>query len=319
MKDLLSVNDLSAAFRLDEGNLLAVRRLSFSIGEGETLGLVGESGCGKSVSAFSVLRLVSPPGHITGGSICYRGRNLLALDEKELMKIRGKEIAMIFQEPMTSLNPVLTAGFQISEVLRLHMGLSKKEASERSAELLALVGIPRAAERISSYPHELSGGMRQRVMIAMALAASPSLLIADEPTTALDVTIQAQILELLTKLRIERNMSMLLISHDLGVVSNMADRIAVMYAGEIVEQGRTEDIFERPLHPYTEGLLRAIPEISNTHERLYTIPGTVPVLMSEPELCVFYPRCERASKRCREWKPELRDLGQGRSARCVMV
>ncbi len=314
--ELLKVSDLKAAFHLDRGDLLAVRGVSFSIHEGETLGLVGESGCGKSVSAFSVLKLISPPGEITGGEILWKGKDLISLDEKELRKIRGKEISMIFQEPMTSLNPVMTIGSQIAEVYRIHSGLSKKESLELACEMLGKVGIPDPEKRLNSYPHQFSGGMRQRVMTAMALAASPSLLIADEPTTALDVTIQAQIMKLLTDLRRERGMSMLLISHDLGLVSSSADRIAVMYAGEIVEYGPSEDVMKAPLHPYTQGLLKAVPSISGPRERLYTIPGTVPVLFTEPEGCAFCSRCSQADDSCWKQKVPLCTVN-GRQVRCL--
>lgn len=322
--EILRIENLSISFNGEPVPTLAVRGLSLSIEEGKTLGLVGESGCGKSVTAFSVLGLLPSSGRITGGSIKYRGRELTSLASDELRLYRGKEISMIFQEPMTSLNPVLATGYQISEVLRLHLGLSKKEAAIRAVELLDLVGIPDAKKRAAGYPHELSGGMRQRVMIAMALAASPSLLIADEPTTALDVTIQAQILDLLKTLQSERRMSMLLISHDLGVVANMADWIAVMYAGEIVEQGKASDIFSAPLHPYTKGLLKAIPKMGGAddtkdkQDKLYTIPGTVPLLTEEPAGCAFYPRCDVAKDICAQTKCELTDCGQGRKARCLL-
>ncbi|MCL1911206.1 MAG: ABC transporter ATP-binding protein [Leptospirales bacterium] len=311
---MLNVNDLTVSFHLADATVRAVRGVSFSIKEGETLGLVGESGCGKSVSAFSILRLT--PGE-TGGEIIYNGRDLLSLSETEMRKIRGSEISMIFQEPMISLNPVLTVGFQVSEPFITHLGLSKKEALERSAEMLRLVGISDPEKRCRSYPHEFSGGMRQRVMIAMALAASPSLLIADEPTTALDVTIQAQILELLAELQRERKMSMLLITHDLGVVSNIADDIAIMYAGEIVEYGPASDIMSAPSHPYTIGLLEAMPRIDRASDRLTAIPGSVPSPVSLPQGCAFYPRCGMASDECKAASVPLQELSDGRKTRCL--
>ena len=317
MNEILTVKDLHVVFHLPESNLYAVRGVSFSISEGKTLGLVGESGCGKSVSAFSILNLIANPGEITGGEVIYRGNNLLDLDNEQIRSYRGKEISMIFQEPMTSLNPVLTVGYQISECFILHMGLSKKEAKERSVDMLKLVGIPNADKRFSSYPHEFSGGMRQRVMIAMALAASPTLLIADEPTTALDVTIQAQILDLLMTIQKERNMSMLLITHDIGVVANLADDIAIMYAGEIVEQGNTQEILRSPLHPYTKGLFAAIPKLDSNDERLATIPGTVPALTTEPEGCAFYPRCSQATESCRHTRAALVEDSPGHFVRCL--
>jgi oligopeptide/dipeptide ABC transporter ATP-binding protein len=317
MKELLRVNSLSVSFRMDGGDIRAVRDVSFSLAEGETLGLVGESGCGKSVTAFSVMRLVARPGEITAGSIMYRGRDLTALKEEEMRSCRGREISMIFQEPMTSLNPVFTVGFQISEVFRLSLGSSRKEARDRTVEMLTLVGIPDAGRRFDSYPHEFSGGMRQRVMIAMALSASPSVLIADEPTTALDVTIQAQILDLLMNIQRERGMSMLLITHDLGIVANMADRIAIMYAGEIVEEGPTALIFEKPLHPYTRGLFDAVPKIGTGSGRLSTIPGTVPVLTAEPTGCVFHPRCPMGADECLREPVRLKEHNPGHSVRCL--
>ncbi|MCL2026816.1 MAG: ABC transporter ATP-binding protein [Leptospirales bacterium] len=311
---MIDVKDLTVTFHLADAIVHAVRGGTFSVKEGETLGLVGESGCGKSVSAFSILRLVS--GKI-GGEIIYKGRDLLSLSEAEMRKIRGSEISMIFQEPMISLNPVLTVGFQVSEPFVTHLGLSKKDALERSVEMLRLVGISDPEKRCKSYPHEFSGGMRQRVMIAMALAASPSLLIADEPTTALDVTIQAQILELLTELQRERKMSMLLITHDLGVVSNVADNIAIMYAGEIVEHGSASDIMNSPSHPYTIGLLEAMPEMDKMSDRLASIPGTVPSPLSLPRGCAFYPRCNMAFDACKNSTVPLQELPDGRKVRCL--
>lgn len=317
MSEVLNVKNLRVEFILPESTLYAVRGISFSIEEGKTLGLVGESGCGKSVSAFSILNLVAHPGKITGGEVVYRGKNLLELNQNEMRAYRGKKISMIFQEPMTSLNPVLTVGYQISESFIFHLGLSKQEARERSIQMLKLVGIPDADKRYGSYPHEFSGGMRQRVMIAMALAASPSLLIADEPTTALDVTIQAQILELLQNIQRERNMSMLLITHDIGIVANLADDMAIMYAGEIVEYGKTQDVLRSPLHPYTRGLFDAIPKISGGPERLATIPGTVPALISEPLGCAFAPRCKYATEHCFSTKVSLSEDSPGHNVSCL--
>jgi peptide/nickel transport system ATP-binding protein len=317
MEELLSVKNLRVSFSMNGYRLLAVRGASFELKKGETLGLVGESGCGKSVTAFSILRLIDPPGFIDDGEIHYAGKNLLALDEERIRAIRGKEISMIFQEPMTSLNPVFRIGYQIEEVLRLHLNLSKKESRERTIELLNQVGIPSPEKRCDSYPHELSGGMRQRVMIAMALAADPAILIADEPTTALDVTIQAQILDLLLHLQEERNMSLLLITHDLGIVANVADRIAIMYAGEIVESGSTIDIFNNPLHPYTIGLFEALPRQGNRKERMSTIPGTVPTITSETTGCTFHPRCFQASDECLQDNIPLREIKPFHTVRCI--
>ncbi|MBN1533186.1 MAG: ABC transporter ATP-binding protein [Spirochaetes bacterium] len=313
----LRVRDLRVTFSMHQGDIRAVRGVSFDIAEGETMGLVGESGCGKSVTAFSVLRLIRPPGRIDSGSILCRGREIMAMEEDELRGVRGREIAMIFQEPMTSLNPVLTAGYQIRENIMLHTGAGRREARERAVEMLRLVGIPDPAKRFDSYPHEFSGGMRQRVMIAMSLSASPSILIADEPTTALDVTIQAQILDMLLSLQKERRMSLLLITHDLGIVANSADHVAIMYAGEIVEYGTTKDIFKRHLHPYTKGLFEAVPKIGGRGGRLRTIPGTVPSLSREPGGCVFYPRCHWASPECAAAPVELRKIGKDRLVRCI--
>ncbi len=316
MEPLLEVRDLNVRFRLSGGDILAVRDVSFSLNKGRTLGFVGESGCGKSVTAYSILGLVPPPGVIDSGSIRYRGRDIVSMDDGEIRKIRGKEIAMIFQEPMTSLNPVFTIGYQIQESISLHLGMGDREAREYAAELLNSVGIPDPSSRLDSYPHEFSGGMRQRAMIAMALSASPSILIADEPTTALDVTIQAQILDLLLRLQDERKMSLLLITHDLGIVANIADEIAIMYAGEIVEFGRTRDIFKKPGHPYTRGLFSAIPRIGENRKRLATIPGMVPSMTSLPTGCVFYPRCDMSIGRC-GLAPIVLPETRGRAVRCI--
>lgn len=317
MEKLLSVQNLQVSFSMNGYRLFAVRSTSFELHRGETLGLVGESGCGKSVTAFSILRLIDPPGFIDGGEILYAGTNLLALDEERIRKIRGKEISMIFQEPMTSLNPVFRIGFQIEEVLRLHLNMAKKDTREKTIELLRQVGIPTPEKRCDSYPHELSGGMRQRVMIAMALAANPTVLIADEPTTALDVTIQAQILDLLLQLQSERKMSLLLITHDLGIVANVADHIAIMYAGEIVETGSTHDIFNNPLHPYTNGLFEALPRQGNIKGRMSTIPGNVPTVTGETRGCIFHPRCFKAGDECLVDNIALREIHPHHKVRCI--
>ena len=314
---LLSVKDLKTTFRTSRGTVKAVSGVSFDISHGETLALVGESGCGKSVTSLSILRLIQdPPGRIEEGEIIYKGRDLGDLSKNEMRSIRGNEISMIFQEPMTSLNPLFTIGNQIMEAITLHQGLKKEEATRKCVEMLELVGIPDPERRISNYPHEMSGGMRQRVMIAMALACKPSLLIADEPTTALDVTIQAQILDLLKELRKKMNMSLLLITHDFGIVTEMADRVGVMYAGKMAEYGRTADIFREPRHPYTVGLLNSIPGINRKGERLNTIPGNVPDLLSLPAGCSFSERCPIASEKCITSDPELADMGDGHLSRC---
>jgi len=317
MENLLSVNNLRVSFSMNGYRIFAVRGASFELKKGETLGLVGESGCGKSVTAFSILRLIDPPGFIDDGEIVYNGANLLTLDEESIRKVRGKEISMIFQEPMTSLNPVFRIGFQIEEVLRLHLGLNKKDARDNAIELLRQVGIPSPEKRCDSYPHELSGGMRQRVMIAMALAANPAILIADEPTTALDVTIQAQILDLLLQIQNERHMSLLLITHDLGIVANVADRIAIMYAGEIVETGSTQEIFNNPLHPYTIGLFEALPRQGTVRERMSTIPGSVPTISEEIHGCTFHPRCFKGGDECLKDAIPLEEANPLHFVRCV--
>ena len=314
---LLSVKGLKTTFRSSRGIVKAVDRVSFEIKEGETLALIGESGCGKSVTSLSILRLIQePPGKIEEGQIIYKGRDLLTLSKKEMRSIRGNEISMIFQEPMSSLNPLFTIGNQIMEAITLHQGLKKEEAAGKCVEMLQLVGIPDPERRIGSYPHEMSGGMRQRVMIAMALACEPSLLIADEPTTALDVTIQAQILDLLKELREKMHMSLLIITHDFGIVAEMADRVGVMYGGQLVEYGGLEDIFDSPKHPYTVGLLNSIPGIDFKGERLKTIPGNVPDLALLPAGCNFQDRCPLASEKCMSSDPELADMGDGHLSRC---
>ncbi len=316
---LLEVRELRTYFHTGDGLARAVDGVSFDVERGEILGIVGESGCGKSVTSLSIMRLVPEPGRIEeGSSVRFAGRELTEASDKEMRRIRGNDIAMIFQEPMTSLNPVFPVGDQIGEALRLHRGLGRKEARARSVELLELVGIPVPARRVDEYPHQLSGGMRQRVMIAMALANEPDLLIADEPTTALDVTIQAQILELLLELRERLGMGVMLITHDLGVVAEMADRVVVMYAGEVVEKGPVADIFAHPAHPYTEGLLAAIPRPDRHGGHLAMIQGTVPTPTAWPPGCRFRDRCPYAWDRCLEHPPLLRS-SERQEARCWLV
>src|SRR5438105_7054447 len=322
MSHLLEVNNLQTHFPTRAGLVRAVDGVSFYVDRGELLGVVGESGCGKSITALSVMRLISAPGRIVGGEIIFDGKNLLALSDERMRAIRGDDIAMIFQDPMTSLNPVYTVGEQIAEALRLHRKLSRKQAREATIEAMKEVSIPDPVRRVDDYPHQLSGGMRQRVMIAMALACDPKLLIADEPTTALDVTIQAQILELLNELRRTRELGVLLITHDLGVVAEVADRVAVMYTGRIVEESPVEELFARPKHPYTEGLLRSVPKLTEAEvkkiERLQTIEGTVPKPTNLPAGCHFAPRCPHRMPRCTEGDIPLYQLDGGVSVRCVL-
>jgi len=314
---LLRVRDLQTHFFGDAGVVRAVDGVSFDVHAGQTLAVVGESGSGKSVTALSILRLVpQPPGRIVGGSIVFRGRNLLEASEREMRGIRGKEISMIFQEPMTSLNPVFTCGEQIIETLVLHEHISRQAARGRAIEMLELVGIPLPAQRIDEYPHQMSGGMRQRVMIAMALACHPSVLIADEPTTALDVTIQAQILELLRRLQRDMGMAVVLITHDLGVVAETADHVAVMYAGRVVEYCDVRSAFRKPLHPYTAGLQASLPRLGAVQDRLRVIPGTVPNPANFPIGCRFHPRCPVAQNRCLE-DPDLLEIEAGHLSRCL--
>ena len=307
---LLNVSNLQTYFYTEEGVSKAVDGVDYYVRKGETLGVVGESGCGKSVTALSIMRLIpQPPGKIAGGDITFEGKSLLGLPQQEMRKIRGNKISMIFQEPMTSLNPVFTIGNQITEAIQLHQKLSRKASLDRAIEMLRLVGIPSPEQRVKEYPHQLSGGMRQRAMIAMALSCNPSLLIADEPTTALDVTIQAQILDLMTNLKEEFNTSIILITHDLGVVAESVARVVVMYAGKIVEEADVYNIFEHPLHPYTEGLLRSIPRIdlaATKKQRLQEIEGIVPMPSQLPQGCAFNPRCPKAMDVCREKMPELK-------------
>ena len=314
---LLEVKDLKTYFYTDSGVAKAVDGVTFSLDNGKTLGIVGESGCGKSVTSLSIMRLVDPAtGRNEGGSIVFDGQDLLTLPEKEMRKLRGNRISMIFQEPMTSLNPVFTIGDQISESLKLHKGLDKKAARDRAIELLELVGIPEAGKRVDEYPHQLSGGMRQRVMIAMALSGDPELLIADEPTTALDVTIQAQILQLLKDLQEKLHMSIIIITHDLGVIAEMADEVAVMYAGDIVEKAPTRALFDDPKHPYTIGLMNSIPDINDHVSRLRTLEGLVPSLYDMPSGCRFAPRCQFCCPECEAHRINLTTLPDGRQVRC---
>lgn len=309
MKPLLSVSGLQTHFFTDEGVVRSVDNVDFTINEGEILGIVGESGCGKSVTSLSIMGLVaSPPGKIVGGQILFEGKNLVELSPKEMRAIRGNKISMIFQEPMTSLNPVFRIGDQLCEAIRLHMKLGKNEAKERAVQLLKQVGLPRAEQLIDEYPHQLSGGMRQRVMIAMGIACNPRLLIADEPTTALDVTIQAQILDLMRKISKESGTAIMLITHDLGVVAEMCDRVVVMYAGKVVEQTDVKTLFANPQHPYTIGLLQSMPTLNERKESLSTIPGNVPIPSELPAGCKFAPRCTHATAICHQQEPELKQL-----------
>ncbi len=326
---LVEVRDLRTSFETAGGLVWAVDRVSFDIFRGETLAVVGESGCGKSVTSLSIMGLIpSPPGRIDSGRIIFDGQDLLKKSEAEMRRIRGCQISMIFQEPMTSLNPVFPVGDQIAEPARLHQGLNAREAAGRAVEMLRLVGIPSPERRAREFPHQLSGGMRQRAMIAMALACQPKLLIADEPTTALDVTIQAQILELMKKLKLELGMAIMLITHDLGVVAEMADRVVVMYAGKVVEQSDVVSLFANPLHPYTDGLLRSIPPLVTSpgratvahegrrRERLHVIDGVVPNPVNLPPGCRFHPRCPKAFGLCRVEEPPLLQAGSGRQVAC---
>jgi oligopeptide/dipeptide ABC transporter, ATP-binding protein, C-terminal domain len=315
-EQLLSVEDLNIKFHTSRGTVHAVQDLSFRINEKETLGIVGESGSGKSVTSLSIMGLL--PEKITeiAGEVLFEGVDLLGMSERQKRAYRGNYMSMIFQEPMTSLNPLHTCGKQIMEPILVHQKVSKAEAKERALELLKLTGIPAPEQRFHEYPHQMSGGMRQRIMIAMALACNPKLLIADEPTTALDVTIQAQILELLKELKKTQNMGIIMITHDLGIVSEMCDRVIVMYTGQVVEQGPIRDIMERPLHPYTQGLIAAIPQIGEMKEKLQNIEGMVPSLNDMPEGCSFHPRCPHAMEVCKKKYPELISVEEGRQVRC---
>jgi peptide/nickel transport system ATP-binding protein len=318
---LLDIRDLKTWFKTDDGLVRAVDGIDLKIERGETLGVVGESGCGKTVTARSVLKLIDmPPGRFEGGKILWQGRDLIPLGPDEMDKIRAREIAIIFQEPMTSLNPVYTVGGQIAEVLRQHDKLNRKQALEGAVEMLRLVNIPNPAKRVNDYPHQFSGGMRQRVMIAMALSCKPKLLIADEPTTALDVTIQAQILELMQEMKDRLGMSIMLITHAMGVVAETCQRVVVMYAGKVVEEAPVESLFGNPRHPYTQGLIRSIPRVDRAaeHKRLEAIPGTVPSLLEPPPGCRFAARCKYAMDVCRQAMPPLKEVAPGHFARCVL-
>ena len=314
---ILEVRDLCVEFQTVEGRVQAVDHLSYTLHKGEKLGIVGESGSGKSVSSLAMMQLIpNPPGRVTGGEILYKGKDLVKLSEKEMQKLRGNEISMIFQEPMTSLNPIIQCGKQIAESLRLHRGMNKKEAAEEAVRMMKAVGIANPEVRAHEYPHQMSGGMRQRVMIAMALACQPQILIADEPTTALDVTIQAQILDLIRDLNREMNAAVLFITHDLGVVSELCDTVIVMYTGHIVEQAPVRELFRDPKHPYTVGLLNAIPAITKERKPLKTIEGVVPNPTERIEGCSFWPRCPHASERCRKEAPPVTRPGEERLGRC---
>jgi len=320
MAPLLEIRGLRTHFSTDDGIVKAVDGVDLTINKGETLCVVGESGCGKTVTAMSILKLIAiPPGRIVSGEIIFDGRDLVPLGDREMDDIRAREIGFIFQEPMTSLNPVLTIGEQIAESLRRHEGLSQKDALARTVEMLKLVQIPNAAGRVHDYPHQFSGGMRQRVMIAMALACKPKLVIADEPTTALDVTIQAQILDLLQDMKDRFGMAVMLITHAMGVVAETAQRVVVMYAGKVVEEAAVDDLFEKPCHPYTQGLIRSIPRIdldSKRKTRLEAIGGSVPILINPPPGCRFAPRCSRAMSICTEQEPMLREIAPGHRMAC---
>jgi oligopeptide transport system ATP-binding protein len=321
MSMLLEVKDLETRFFTQEGIVKAVNGISYDLDEGETLGIVGESGCGKSVSVLSMMRLIpSPPGKITAGEVLFEERDLLKMDPEQMRHVRGNRIAMVFQDPMTSLNPVLTIGRQVSEALELHMGMDKGQALRRSIELLEMVGIPQSEDRIRDYPHQFSGGMRQRVMIAMALSCNPQILIADEPTTALDVTIQAQIVELVKRLRDEIGMAVIWITHDLGVVAGLVDKVNVMYAGYIVEMGPVKDIYHRPRHPYTIGLLGSLPRLDESmRTKLTSIEGLPPDLVAPPPGCPFAPRCDYVSDRCLTENPQLASVGLDHRVACWNV
>ncbi|NBG87443.1 ABC transporter ATP-binding protein [Isachenkonia alkalipeptolytica] len=318
MKEILKVENLTTHFFTDKGVVRAVDGNSFSIYEGKTLGVVGESGCGKSITAMSILNLIEKPGQIVDGSVKFLGEELVGTTDKRIREIRGNEISMIFQEPMTSLNPVFKVGDQIGEALILHRNMSKKEAKNVGIEMLQLVGIPRAEKVIDDYPHQLSGGMRQRVMIAMSLACNPKLLIADEPTTALDVTIQAQILSLMNRLKTETDTAIMMITHDLGVVAQMADHVLVMYSGKIVESAPVNELYGNPKHPYTIGLLKSIPRLDETREELNTIEGTVPSPFELPQGCYFEPRCDKAMEICKHKHPETYKINENHTASCYL-
>ena len=316
---ILELKELSTHFFTDHGEIPAVDKVSLKVHKGEIVGIVGESGSGKSVTSLSIMQLIpQPPGKIVGGQISFKGENLANASEKKMKKIRGNEISMIFQEPMTSLNPLFTIGNQMREAIRLHQKISKKSAIDKAVQMLKIVGIPRAEEIVKEYPHQLSGGMRQRVMIAMAMSSYPKLLIADEPTTALDVTIQAQILDLMKKINQEEDTGILLITHDLGVVADICDSVVVMYSGQVVEQGNKREILKDPQHPYSQGLIRSLPKLHEQDKKLYSIPGTVARPKMNQVGCRFAPRCEFAFERCFKENPDLYDLENGRKSRCFL-
>lgn len=319
MKPILQVEDLHISFRGEDGDLHPVSGIDFHVHAGETLGIVGESGCGKSVTSLSIMGLLPKGmGRVSGGSIRFQDKTITGMTQKEMQKIRGNEIAMIFQEPMTSLNPVYTIGEQLGEQIRLHLRLGKREALEKAVNMLQIVGIPRAEQIVKEYPHQLSGGMRQRVMIAMAMSCDPKLLIADEPTTALDVTIQAQILDLMRELKQEKGTSIIFITHDLGVVAEMCDRVVVMYAGQVIEEATVRELFENPQHPYTKGLIASIPSLEQQQRRLYSIRGTVPHPSAMPTGCRFAPRCDYVHDACHV-NPPLLNATDGHKCRCWLV
>jgi oligopeptide transport system ATP-binding protein len=318
MAELLNLQGLETQFKTREGNVRAVNGVSLTVDEGETLGVVGESGCGKSVTMMSMLRLIpSPPGKVVAGTAVFQGRDLIKMTDDDIRHVRGAQVSMIFQDPMTSFNPVLTIGRQVSEPLEIHNGMNRKQANDRAVEMLEMVGIPKAKDRLGDYPHQFSGGMRQRVMIAMSLITAPQLLIADEPTTALDVTIQAQIIELVLRLRDELGMAIIWITHDLGIIAGLAKRVSVMYGGYIIEEALVKELYAHPQHPYTIGLLGSLPRMDETtHRRLVSIEGLPPVLLEKPEYCPFAPRCTYAIERCKHENPTLITLSHGHRAAC---
>lgn len=315
-ENLLQVKNLKTYFYTEDGLVKSVDDISFNIKEGESVAIVGESGCGKSITAMSIMKLIPSPGKIENGEVLFQDKNILKLKDEELRNMRGNNVSVIFQEPMTSLNPVFTIGYQIEETVILHRGVNKKDARKVAIDMLKLVGIPRAEGIVDCYPHELSGGMRQRVMIAMAMSCNPKLLIADEPTTALDVTIQAQILELMKDIKEKFNTSIMLITHDLGVVAEMADYVIVMYAGKIVEKASVLELFKNPSHPYTVGLLKSKPVINKEQNTLYSIPGQVPNPLKMPSGCYFHPRCEKATEKCKQIQPNLIKNKDGHEVAC---
>ncbi len=318
-KYLVKIKKLKTYFYTEDGIVKAVDDVSFNIRKGEIIGVVGESGCGKSVTAMSIMRLIpSPPGKIVAGEILFEDKNILELKDAEMRKIRGNDIAVIFQEPMTSLNPIFTIGYQIEEVIMLHQKSNKVEAKKKAIDMLKLVGVPRADEIVECYPHELSGGMRQRAMIAMEVSCNPKLLIADEPTTALDVTIQAQILDIMKDLKKKLNTSIMLITHDLGVIAEMAEYVVVMYAGKVIEEAPVIEIFKNPMHPYTEGLMKSKPSLDKDVDRLYSIPGQVPNPINMPEECYFCARCPKAIDICRKQQPLIREIRPGHKVACFL-